>query len=35
VLVDADGQVAHVEYVVIRSYEQLRDLVREHLDVAL
>ena len=35
VLVDADGQVQHIEYVVIRSYEQLRDLVREHLDVAL
>jgi thiol-disulfide isomerase/thioredoxin len=35
VLVDAEGQVAHIEYVVIRSYEQLRDLVREHLEVAL
>jgi thiol-disulfide isomerase/thioredoxin len=35
VLVDADGEVAHVEYVVIRSYDQLRDLVQEHLDVAL
>ncbi|HSE56419.1 MAG TPA: TlpA disulfide reductase family protein [Nocardioidaceae bacterium] len=33
VLVDADGTVVHVEYVVIRSYDQLRELVEEHLGV--
>jgi len=31
VLVDEDGVVQHVEYVVITSYDQLRDLVVEHL----
>lgn len=35
ILVDRDGTVTHTEYVVIRSYEQLRDLVEEHLDVTL
>ena len=33
--VDQDGAVTHIEYVVIRSYDQLRDLVAEHLDVTL
>ena len=35
VFVDRDGTVTHTEYVVIRSYGQLRDLVEEHLDVTL
>ena len=35
VLVDADGDVAHVEYTVIRSYRQLTDLVDEHLGVTV
>ena len=35
VFVDGDGKVTHVEYVVIRSYDQLQDLVEEHLDVTL
>ena len=35
VFVDNDGTVTHVEYVVIRSYGQLQDLVEEHLDVTL
>lgn len=35
VFVDGDGAVTHTEYVVIGSYDQLRDLVEEHLDVAL
>ena len=33
--VDDDGNVVHLEYTVIRSYEQLRDLVEEHLDVTV
>jgi len=33
VLVDRVGRVTHTEYVVIDSYDQLRDLVREHLGV--
>ena len=33
VLVDRDGEVRHIEYVAIRSYQQLRELVREHLGV--
>jgi thiol-disulfide isomerase/thioredoxin len=35
VLVDADGKVTHLEYTVIRDYEQLRSLVAQHLDVTL
>ena len=35
VFVDRDGTVTHTEYVAIRSYDQLRDLVEEHLDVTL
>lgn len=35
VFVDREGSITHIEYVVIRSYEQLRDLVDEHLDVTL
>jgi len=30
-----DGTVVHLEYTVIRSYQQLRDLVLEHLDVTV
>jgi thiol-disulfide isomerase/thioredoxin len=33
VLVDEDGGVAHREFVVIESYEQLATLVEEHLGV--
>lgn len=33
VLVDRDGAVRTTQYVVIRSYDQLRDLVAQHLDV--
>lgn len=33
VLVDEDGTVVHREYTVIRSYQQLRDLVRTYLHV--
>ena len=33
VLVDREGRVTHTEYVVISSYDQLRDLVRQHLGV--
>jgi thiol-disulfide isomerase/thioredoxin len=33
VLVDGDGRVVHAEYVVIRSYAQLADLVEQHLGV--
>lgn len=35
VLIDAQGKVVHTEYVVIESYEQLRELVQEHLNVRL
>ena len=35
VLVDADGRVTHVEFAVIRSYDQLTSMVREHLGVRL
>lgn len=35
VFVDSDGTVTQVEYVVVRSYDQLQDLVEEHLDVTL
>ena len=35
VLVDADGQVAHVEYTVMRSYRQLTELVAEQLGVTV
>jgi thiol-disulfide isomerase/thioredoxin len=35
VLVDERGVVVHSEFVAIRSYDQLADLVREHLDVRL
>ncbi len=35
VFVDRDGAVTHTEYVVVRSYAQLRDLVQEHLDVTV
>lgn len=31
--VDAEGRVTHVEFTVVRSYDQLRDLVAEHLGV--
>lgn len=33
--VDEDGKVVHQEFVVIESYEQLADLVEEHLGVAV
>jgi len=32
-LVDEDGKVVHQEFVVIESYDQLADLVQEHLGV--
>jgi len=35
VFVDRDGTVTHIEYVAIRSYDQLRNLVEEHLAVTL
>ncbi len=35
VLVGADGKVADVEFRVVRSYAQLRDLVQQRLDVRL
>lgn len=35
VLVDAAGRVTHVEFAVIRSYDQLTSMVREHLGVRL
>lgn len=35
VFVDRNGTVTHIEYVAIRSYDQLSDLVEEHLDVTL
>ncbi|HET6625017.1 MAG TPA: TlpA disulfide reductase family protein [Nocardioidaceae bacterium] len=35
VFVDRDGTVRHVEYTVIRSYDQLRELVNQHLDVTV
>ncbi len=35
VFVDGDETITHVEYVVIDSYGQLRDLAEQHLDVAL
>lgn len=35
VFVDVDGSVVAVEFVVIRSYEQLTDLVEQHLGVAV
>lgn len=35
VFVDEDGAVTHVEYVVVRSYDQLADLVEEHLGVSV
>ncbi|MGH3332564.1 MAG: TlpA family protein disulfide reductase [Nocardioidaceae bacterium] len=35
VFVDAEGRVTHTEFVVIRSYDQLADLVEEHLDVTV
>jgi thiol-disulfide isomerase/thioredoxin len=35
VMVDADGKVVYEQFVVIRSYQQLRDLVEEHLDVTV
>jgi thiol-disulfide isomerase/thioredoxin len=35
VFVDEDGEVTAVEYVVIESYDQLADLVDEHLGVAV
>lgn len=35
VLVDERGVVVHSEFVAIRSYDQLADLVREHLGVRL
>jgi thiol-disulfide isomerase/thioredoxin len=35
VLVDADGTVVHREFVVIESYEQLAELVEEHLGVSV
>jgi thiol-disulfide isomerase/thioredoxin len=34
-LVDERGAVVHTAFVVIESYDQLRKLVREHLDVAV
>ncbi len=34
-LVDGDGKVTHLEYTVIRSYDELRDLVARHLDVTV
>ncbi len=34
-LVDEDGRVVHQEFVEVEDVAQLRDLVREHLDVAL
>ena len=33
--VDADGQLVHQEYVIIKTSDQLEDLVEEHLGVAL
>ena len=35
VLVDSQGKVTHLEYTVVRSYDQLRDLVREHLGISV
>jgi thiol-disulfide isomerase/thioredoxin len=35
VFVGPDGTVKHMEYVVIESYGQLRELVEQHLDVSL
>lgn len=35
VLVDRGGRTTHVEFLVIRSYEQLTDLVEQHLGVRL
>jgi hypothetical protein len=35
VLVDRDGKVVDVEFRVVRSYAELRDLVRQHLHVAV
>ena len=35
IFVDGDGSITHIEYVVIDSYEQLRDLVSQHLGVTL
>jgi thiol-disulfide isomerase/thioredoxin len=35
VLVDEAGEVAHVEFLVIESYDQLADLVDEHLGVGV
>jgi hypothetical protein len=35
VLVGADGKVADVEFRVVRSYAELRDLVQQRLDVRL
>lgn len=35
VFLDADGEVVAVEFVVIESFEQLADLVREHLGVSV
>ncbi|MDQ3616363.1 MAG: TlpA family protein disulfide reductase [Actinomycetota bacterium] len=35
VFVNRKGEVTHIEYVVARSYGQLRDLVEKHLDVTL
>ena len=35
VLVDADGRIADIEYVVIRDYSELTDLVEEQLGVRL
>jgi thiol-disulfide isomerase/thioredoxin len=34
-LVDADGRVVDVEFRVVRSYAELRELVERHLDVTL
>jgi thiol-disulfide isomerase/thioredoxin len=35
VLVDEAGEVVHVEFLVIESYDQLADLVDEHLGVGV
>ncbi len=35
VFVDADGRVTQVEYTVVRSYDDLTGLVREHLGITL
>lgn len=35
VFVDREGVITHIEYVVIGSYDELRDMLEEHLDITL